>query len=278
MLILCLKFHSSLGFPSFPSKPQSIYLQLFYNSFHQKTHSTTPGIPPPTMSDSESDCESWKYSWEGHIFMLNESKVLVEKQLTEIEDGRMAQRHVLALARYKKNENDEWDIPIMLRIRYEYVSILATSSSSFSCSFSNTIANSINPKPFGIKDIEENRKDVHEHVLFELELIRHLHSAGKGPELLNSVRHGQIPTLPYPPGFVYFFALERVPGEDLDRIRDDLSLSQLRSIKKQLAGILDVMRPLNRCLAVEDPRCLRYDKAKDKLYVIQSPSLSFYYI
>jgi hypothetical protein len=43
-------------------------------------------------------------------------KVKTEKQLTEVLDIRMAQRHVILLARYWDNNQ-----PIMLKIRYQYV-------------------------------------------------------------------------------------------------------------------------------------------------------------
>lgn len=63
-----------------------------------------------------SDNCAWAYDWEDRAFTLGFTSVHVEEQLTEFEDERLAQRHVLALARVTKT-NEE----VMLRITYEWV-------------------------------------------------------------------------------------------------------------------------------------------------------------
>jgi hypothetical protein len=130
---------------------------------------------------------------------------------------------------------------------------------------SKRIVNSIDPRPFGIEDLEENKDTVHEHVLFEMELIRLLHSIGHGPKLLGASYSPQASALPHPGGNVYSILLERVPGDDLDEIKDDLSYAQLRSVRKQLTRILEAMRRRRRFLTHEDRSCFRYDRENNKL-------------
>lgn len=61
----------------------------------------------------------YRFNWEGRELELGIHKFKVEKQLSKWVDDVLAQRHVLTLAHYV-NE----DIPVMLKIRYEYVFVL----------------------------------------------------------------------------------------------------------------------------------------------------------
>lgn len=56
------------------------------------------------------------FDWEGREFPIGKYNFKVGTQLSEWVDDVLAQRHVLTLAHYL---ND--DIPVMLKIRYEYV-------------------------------------------------------------------------------------------------------------------------------------------------------------
>lgn len=60
-----------------------------------------------------------EWGWEGVDFKFDDKKVVIEEQLTEYDDERMAQRHVLALARAEKP--DKTTVKVMLKIRFEYV-------------------------------------------------------------------------------------------------------------------------------------------------------------
>jgi hypothetical protein len=61
----------------------------------------------------------YAYDWEGRELKVGKHNFKIEKQLTKWVDDVLAQRHVLTLAHYL-NE----DIPVMLKIRYEYVFLL----------------------------------------------------------------------------------------------------------------------------------------------------------
>lgn len=67
---------------------------------------------------------SWRYNWEDTIIPLSRGMLIVEEQMAEYEDNRVAQMHVLASAQYKESPDDDDGIPIILKIRYEYASLL----------------------------------------------------------------------------------------------------------------------------------------------------------
>lgn len=59
---------------------------------------------------------TWFRDLEGRIFNLKEinMSVKIEKQLTEVTDPRMAQRHVLTHARVQETGSS-----VMVKVRYE---------------------------------------------------------------------------------------------------------------------------------------------------------------
>ena len=73
--------------------------------------------------------------------------------------------------------------------------------------------------------------------------------------------------MPYPGGQINYKVMTRVPGTDVDKIRDNLSARERQSIRSQLAKILEAMADKNRVLRTVDLSFLRYDRAKDKLWV-----------
>lgn len=59
--------------------------------------------------------------------------------------------------------------------------------------------------------------------------------------------------------------MTRVPGENVEEIRYQLSSQQRQSIRIQLVKILEAMADRNRVLRTVDLSILRYDRANDKL-------------
>lgn len=123
----------------------------------------------------------------------------------------------------------------------------------------------MDPSLFDIEDVEENKEISSRHVLFEIDLIERLGNIGHGPKLLDHARYNQTENHPCPGGTIYVIAMERIPGENVEDIEEDLSKTQLLSIRKQLAYILEEMRKMHRVMDVEDSSFLQYDKKKDKL-------------
>jgi hypothetical protein len=78
-------------------------------------------------------------------------------------------------------------------------------------------------------------------------------------------RDEQEEWMPYPGGRIFFTVLRRVPGEDVNRIRNGLSRQQRQSIRSQLAEILEAMADKNRILRTVNLNFLRYDRENDKL-------------
>ncbi|KAF4994369.1 hypothetical protein F66182_16444 [Fusarium sp. NRRL 66182] len=139
----------------------------------------------------------YRFNWEGRELELGIYKFKIEKQLSKWVDDVLAQRHVLTLAHYV-NE----DIPVMLKIRYE-----------------------LNPKNFPIiEDVEETREIGRRHHLFEASLYKLLHEIGHGPKVMMvTKRDRQSEWMPYPEGRIFFTVLRRVPGENVGKIRNELS-------------------------------------------------------
>lgn len=125
--------------------------------------------------------------------------------------------------------------------------------------------NSLNPKHFEVEHIEDLTEVVHEHVCFEMDLIELIHGIGHGPEYRYSCSYQQNKGMPYPKGRIYFIMTSRVPGENLEDICDELTHEQLRSVRKQLAKILNEMGKENKILNEERLSFFRYDRENDKL-------------
>lgn len=157
----------------------------------------------------------YRFNWEGRELELGIYKFKIEKQLSKWVDDVLAQRHVLTLAHYV-NE----DIPVMLKIRYEYVFVLY--ELSFLLIF---YLNRLNPKNFPIiEDVEETREIGRRHHLFEASLYKLLHEIGHGPKVMMvTKRDRQSEWMPYPEGRIFFTVLRRVPGENVGKIRNELS-------------------------------------------------------
>jgi hypothetical protein len=64
----------------------------------------------------------------------------------------------------------------------------------------------------------------------------------------------------YPGGYIWFTLMDRVPGDDVDEIRHELTRPQRHSIRVQLTTILREMGRRNRVLRTEHPSFLRYDR------------------
>lgn len=133
--------------------------------------------------------------------------------------------------------------------------------------YSNAITDRVDPHPYGIGNPSTMQQAVENHVRCEKALICSFSVAGKAPCLLVSEAQRQTPTQPYSEGYVYYLAMTRLPGEEIDDIKNELSVRELQSIKRQLAKILEEMRPHNMYLFAEDTSCLQYDRDNDKLYV-----------
>jgi hypothetical protein len=101
---------------------------------------------------------------------------------------------------------------------------------------------------------------------FEADLIDLVHSIGHGPQLLKVTKSKQNEWMPYPGGQINYKVMTRVPGADVDKIRDNLSARERQSIRSQLAKILEAMADKNRVLRTVDLSFLRYDRAKHKLW------------
>lgn len=78
-------------------------------------------------------------------------------------------------------------------------------------------------------------------------------------------RDEQEEWMPYPGGRIFFTVLRLVPGDNVGKIRDELSRQQRKSIRSQLVKILEAMADKNRILRTVNLNFLRYDRENDKL-------------
>ncbi|EAW13702.1 uncharacterized protein ACLA_044220 [Aspergillus clavatus NRRL 1] len=181
---------------------------------------------------------------------INGRPVGIDKQLTEELDPRFAQRSVLALATYVDTNE-----PVTLRIRYD-----------------------LNPAPFGYTDPDEIRQ-VRERARFqfieEIRATEEVGDIGHGASYLDHCVQKAGSPFPYPEGTVYFFVMTRVPGEKILPILNDLTDGQLEDVRKQLTFILERMRQCGFLLFQPNPDFLRYDRANEKLYLIDFAYISF---
>ncbi|PCG90354.1 Hypothetical protein PENO1_099550 [Penicillium occitanis (nom. inval.)] len=117
----------------------------------------------------------------------------------------------------------------------------------------------LNPKnPPIIDDVGETVRVPYRHVCFEADLIDLVHSIGHGPQLLKFTKSKQNEWMPYPGGQINYKVMTRVPGADVDKIRDNLSARERQSIRSQLAKILEAVADKNRVLRTVDLSFLRY--------------------
>ncbi|RHZ62615.1 hypothetical protein CDV55_104452 [Aspergillus turcosus] len=193
----------------------------------------------------------WKFDLTGRVRTILGRPIRIEEQLSELDDERYSERQVLTLARYM-----DTDEPIMLKIRYE----LRTDSFW-----------GLRPKNYGITGkeyLETIRQRADDDYLEEIKLVEDVEEIGHGPAYLAhaSQRAGEM--FPYPDGAVNFIIMTRVPGENVARIFETLSYEQLESIRRQLAFILEHMRQRWFVLSTQSPHFLRYDRATDKLYIV----------
>ncbi|KAE8332993.1 hypothetical protein BDV39DRAFT_199342 [Aspergillus sergii] len=181
--------------------------------------------------------EIWNFDCTGTVIEFDGKEYKIKEQLTE----------VLALA-----ENTKTAVPHMVKIRYE-----------------------LNPKYFDFENPEEEREIAIDHFSCEVVAAEGLGDAGYGPKYV--AHWGQFQGLrwPFDGGAVFFLVMGTVPGEDVDEIRDELSDAQLASIRSQLARILEFMRKKGYKLEEQHPSFLRYDKAPDKLYLVDLTFIGF---
>lgn len=157
------------------------------------------------------DEDIWGFDCAGTVIKFDDKEIKVKEQLTETLDDIMGQQHVLALA-----ENTKTAETHMVKIRYE-----------------------LNPKYFDFDDPEEEKEIAIDHFSCEVHAAERLGNAGYGPKYVTHWRQIQGTGWPLDGGTVFFLVMGTVPGEDVDKIRDELSDRQLDSIRSQLARILE---------------------------------------
>ncbi|BCR88144.1 uncharacterized protein ACHE_40708S [Aspergillus chevalieri] len=184
----------------------------------------------------------------GKIISTGDKRYFVEKQLNEVINPQLAQCHVLTLAYDMETSN-----PVMIKIRYD-----------------------LNPEPFDIHDPSSHKEITDEDFLDEVKCIWYLSLLGHGPRYIKYVTASASAEFPYPEGRVFFLVTDRVPGENVDEIRGELSDAQVESIGVQLGYILDrALGQMNILLYDQDPNCLRYDMQNGKLYFIDLSYMCF---
>ncbi|RHZ65507.1 uncharacterized protein CDV56_107707 [Aspergillus thermomutatus] len=192
----------------------------------------------------------WRFDLTNRVRIIWGRPIRIEEQLTEVPDPRYAEIQVLTLARYEDTNE-----PIMLKIRYE-----------------------LRPESFDIRDqayLQTMRERAQEDYLEEVKLVEDVEEIGHGPAYLSHVTQRAGEMFPYPDGIVNFIIMSRVPGENVARIFLTLSNQQLESIRRQLAITLEHMRQRMFVLAHQSPHFLQYDRATDKLYIVDFSYMSF---
>ncbi|QKX54852.1 uncharacterized protein TRUGW13939_01941 [Talaromyces rugulosus] len=186
---------------------------------------------------------TWKFDFTGRIEKLRrggQSKdMIIEEQLTKVENDFNAQRYALVLARRLDSGRR-----VLLKIRYD-----------------------LNPRGFDIDDLQENRELCDDEYLGELETVKIVNSINHGPALLDWYTKRQSEDMPYPQkGIMDVYIMDLVPGENVDDIFEDLEWEHLRIIRAQLTYILETLRIQGRILDEQHPRFLNYNKKAKKLY------------
>ena len=88
-------------------------------------------------------------------------------------------------------------------------------------------------------DDEDVRDAAEVNFLYEVSAVDAVHEIGHGPKLLDYASQPQGPQLPWQEGWVDFILMSRVPGENLMDVYQDLDDDQLRSVRFQIADILE---------------------------------------
>ena len=81
----------------------------------------------------------------------------------------------------------------------------------------------------------------------EAMLVEDVAELTHGPAFLGMVSQPAGPHYPYPDGMVHYIIMSCVPGKNLNRIYKDLRWWQLRSIRRQLADLLEYVSFLWSC-------------------------------
>lgn len=124
--------------------------------------------------------------------------------------------------------------------------------------------NSLDPDDFDIEDVEDHQATVKRYSAFEMDIINLLFKISHGPRRIDSCIYDQADTSPYPEGCMYLDVIEQVSG-DVEEIINDLTKTKLRSIRKQLAYILNELATINVTMGGQHPSFLQYDRKNDKL-------------
>ncbi|OJJ82592.1 uncharacterized protein ASPGLDRAFT_36724 [Aspergillus glaucus CBS 516.65] len=153
----------------------------------------------------------WNYDWTGKSLLITQRRVKIDEQLSEVLDDRLGLRHILTRA-HDTNTGER----LMLTIQYE-----------------------LNPDEFDFENPEEIKEMAKLHWLHGVDTVDIVGSLGHGPKYHAHTRQTQGCGMPYRGGRIYFIIMGDVPGEDVDELLDELSVTQLASIRKQLAFILE---------------------------------------
>lgn len=109
--------------------------------------------------------------------------------------------------------------------------------------------------------IEGNLRLAKRHVHFEAKLYNDLYDISYGPEVIIVTDYKeQNESILYPGVYVYIIVLSHVPGENVSKIRDELSCWQWQDIRLQLAEILSWMAEKNCILRIASLDFLRYNR------------------
>lgn len=97
----------------------------------------------------------------------------------------------------------------------------------------------LNPETYDIDDVKALNEHTESRYCGELGTFLFLEEKGWGPKYVDHCTLTQGRDMPYPGGEIDFIITERPPGENLGDIYENLDDSQLRSIRTQLARILE---------------------------------------
>lgn len=121
-------------------------------------------------------------------------------------------------------------------------------------------SNRQDPEEFLSDNIEGNKEIVSNHVGLEVDLVDLLHTIGHGLKFIDLVEYEQGPEMPCPEGRLFCTFTKRVPGENFDEIRDQLSPEDLCAIRVQRTEILNEMGKAKRVMNEEHLSFFRYDR------------------
>ncbi|OJJ77948.1 hypothetical protein ASPBRDRAFT_113408 [Aspergillus brasiliensis CBS 101740] len=187
----------------------------------------------------------WSFSFRDRVFDIENEYFKVVKQLTEDNDVGLGERKVLAVAK-------RLDKTYLLKIRYQ-----------------------LDPEDCDLEDPDEILKVAEQSYCHEVEAIDLLSTHGYGPKYHNHETQKQPAWMPFPGGYLEFIVMEFPPGENVDDIQDELTDSQRKSIRTQLAQMLELMRKNDYKLTEQHPSYLHYDARADRLYLMDLAGLGY---